>query len=337
MRPFPAPVTVPIPRRCGHASSGQFGQQSLRLFLRYADEQTARGLGIGQDQFGRRRDPVREGDVILHVGQVVDRSTGNRAGGHEIPGRGQHRHLRRRKLHVHAAAGGHLAQVAEQAEARDVGAGVDAHGQHGFGGVAVQGRHHVGRLAGDRGLDEPALDRRGDDSQPDGLGQHQHVAHLGAAVAQHTVGVNRTGDRQAELGFGVLDGVSTEDGNARLGRLVLGAAQDLLEDHQRQTLVRKTDDVQGEQRPGAHGVDIRQRVGRRDGPEAVGVIDDGREEVGGLDDGQLVAHPVDGGIVAGVHAHEHGRVRRHRQLGQHLLQHLRAQLASAAHAVGCSG
>ena len=53
-------------------------------------------------------------------------------------------------------------------------------------------------------------------------------------------------------------------------------------------LERERDEVQRADRRGAHRVDVGQRVGRRDPPEVIGVVDDRREEVDGLDDRQLV-------------------------------------------------
>ena len=62
------------------------------------------------------------------------------------------------------------------------------------------------------------------------------------------------------------------------------AAQDLAQDVRAQRLERERDEVQRADRRPAHRVDVRQRVRRRDPPERVRVVDDRREEVDGLHD-----------------------------------------------------
>ncbi len=51
---------------------------------------------------------------------------------------------------------------------------------------------------------------------------------------------------------------------------------------------RKRDDVERRQRHAAHGVDVRERVGRGDATEIVRVVHDGREEVDRLDEREVV-------------------------------------------------
>src|SRR3712207_8208324 len=51
------------------------------------------------------------------------------------------------------------------------------------------------------------------------------------------------------------------------------------EDVRAELLERERDEVQRADRLAAHGPDVRQRVGRGDPPEVVGVVDDRREEV----------------------------------------------------------
>src|SRR5205823_15072847 len=68
--------------------------------------------------------------------------------------------------------------------------------------------------------------------------------------------------------------------------------------------------------------------------------DDGGEEVGGEDDGQVVAEPVDGGVIGGVEPDEEVGVRRGVEPpheAEHGAQLRRRQLAGAAGAVGEAG
>ena len=56
-------------------------------------------------------------------------------------------------------------------------------------------------------------------------------------------------------------------------------------------------DVQRHRHPAAHGEHVAAGVGGGDGAEVGRVVDERREEVGGGHDGQVVADPVDGGVV----------------------------------------
>ena len=70
----------------------------------------------------------------------------------------------------------------------------------------------------------------------------------------------------------------------------------------RQLVHRHADDRQRQDRRAAHGVDIRERVGRGDAAELERVVDDRHEEIGGRDHGLTVVEAVDGGVVRGLGA-----------------------------------
>ena len=57
-------------------------------------------------------------------------------------------------------------------------------------------------------------------------------------------------------------------------------------------------------RPPAHGVDVRQRVGRGDLAKQIGIVDHRREEVDGLHEAQIIVHAKDARIVGGIEPHE---------------------------------
>ena len=97
------------------------------------------------------------------------------------------------------------------------------------------------------------------------------------------------------------------DGDAGLGDLVRPTAQDLADDVGVEVLGEGAQ-VQREERLGAHGVDVAERVGGRDGPKPVGVVDDRRKEVDGLHDGLGVIEAVDGGVI--------GRAKADQQVGE---------------------
>ena len=69
-------------------------------------------------------------------------------------------------------------------------------------------------------------------------------------------------------------------------------------------LEREADEVQRGDRPAAHRVDVGQRVGRGDPAEVVRVVDDRREEVDRLHEREVVAQPVDAGVVGRGRADE---------------------------------
>ena len=57
-------------------------------------------------------------------------------------------------------------------------------------------------------------------------------------------------------------------------------------------------------RPPAHGVDVRQRVGRGDLAKQERVVDHRREEVDGLHEPQVLPYAEDARIVGGIEPHE---------------------------------
>ena len=66
--------------------------------------------------------------------------------------------------------------------------------------------------------------------------------------------------------------------------------------------------IQRQLRLAAHGVDIRKRIGRGNGPEGIRVIRDRREEIHRLHQGQIVGDLVDRGVIALIEAHQQLRV-----------------------------
>ena len=67
-------------------------------------------------------------------------------------------------------------------------------------------------------------------------------------------------------------------------------------------------DVERHHHPAAHGEHVAAGVGGGDGTEVGRVVDERREEVGRRHDGEVVADPVDGGVVERRQADEQRRV-----------------------------
>ena len=191
----------------------------------------------------------------------------------------------------------------DQAKARNVSAAVklESLGQTNRG--LVKGAHRVKHRASLVLLDKLALNGRGDDARADRLGQQQNIAHACAAVGEHAVERDKAAHRQAVLGLVVVDGVTARNGAARLDALVGTARQNLAGNLNTQA-TGYAEQVHGMARPPAHGVDVRQRVGRGDLAKQKRVVDHRREEVDGLNEGQVIADAENARIVGGIEPHE---------------------------------
>ena len=137
---------------------------------------------------------------------------------------------------------------------------------------------------------QAALERRRDRAGAERLGQHERVAGPAARVGQHRVaGATMPGDRQAVLRLGVVDRVAADDRRRRppprRRRRRAGSRAARPARASRAGRRRGSAPMTG---AAAHRVDVRQRVGRGDPAERVGVVDDRREEVDGLHERQVV-------------------------------------------------
>jgi hypothetical protein len=92
-------------------------------------------------------------------------------------------------------------------------------------------------------------------------------------------------------------------------------------------------EVEREQRPPAHRVDVRHRVLGRDPAPGAGVVDDGGEEVGGHHERARSIQPPDGRVVTGLGADEEVRVAGRGQRAQDLRELVRCELAGSTRAV----
>ena len=122
----------------------------------------------------------------------------------------------------------------------------------------------------------------------DRLGQHEHVARLGARVREHAVGVHGPDHRHAVLRLGVVDRVAADDQAPRFGGDARATVEHPREQLERQAVTRPGDEVERHQRRAAHRVHVGERVGRGDPPPVERVVDDRREEVGGEHEREVV-------------------------------------------------
>src|SRR3979490_645814 len=131
-----------------------------------------------------------------------------------------------------------------------------------------------------------------------------------------------------------VDRMPPRGGDARLGAHRLAAFENAADHRHRQLVERHADDGEREDRPRAHGVDVGERIGGRDAPEVVRVIDDRREEISGGDERLAVVQAVDRCIVRGLGADEQLlRQSADRCRSENFSQHRGRDLAAAAAAV----
>jgi hypothetical protein len=116
--------------------------------------------------------------------------------------------------------------------------------------------------------------------------------------------VNRPRDGKAELDFRIADGVPADDGTLRGHAAFRPAGENLAEPLHAEFVIREADEVHGGDGRAAHRVDIRERIGRRDLPVNVGVIDDGGEEVQRLNQRDVWGNTVDARVVVRFGADE---------------------------------
>ena len=117
-----------------------------------------------------------------------------------------------------------------------------------------------------------------------------------AALREDAIGVDQALHGEAEDRLLAADGVAADDRAARRPDHFGRGAKHGLDRLERQPLGEGRD-VQRDRHPAAHGEHVAARVGRGDGAEVGRVVDERREEVGRGHHREVVADPVDGGVV----------------------------------------
>ena len=122
--------------------------------------------------------------------------------------------------------------------------------------------------------------------------------------------------------------MAARDGTTRLDALIGAARQNLTGNLDAQA-TGYAEQVHGMARPPAHGVDVRQRVGRGDLAKQKRVVDHRREEVDGLHEAQVFANTKDTRIVGGIEPHEQVVVMHIGQVAQDLGEGSGSQLGGS--------
>ena len=228
-----------------------------------------------------------------------------------------------------AAALGHLEAVAQQGEARHVGAAVDPVFHHNVPGGAVQSGHLPVNAVHHRPAGQPRLGGSGQHAHAQGLGQQQHVPGPGSAVGKDAPGVHEPRHRQPINGLRPVDGVAAGDDGLGLIGLVIPAPQQLLH-HVLGHGLRQAQDIQRQLGLPAHGVHIADGVGRGDLSIQERIVHNRREKVRGLHQGSVLVQIIHAGVVGLVIPHQQPGVRMGPEPVQQLRQGSGAYLGSAA-------
>ena len=193
--------------------------------------------------------------------------------------------------------------VAGEAETGDVGGGAGAVEQRQARALGVRALHlHQRGL--EAGLVEPLeLEGVHQRAAAERLGEDQAVAGARALIREQAVRIAVADHREPELELLVADRVAAQNRGASRGAGSRAAGEDARQDLGR-SVGREAAEVEREERAPAHGVDVRDRVGRGDAAEALRIVADRRNEVGRRNE-RLAAEEHHAGVVEGLRSDEH--------------------------------
>ena len=123
-----------------------------------------------------------------------------------------------------------------------------------------------------------------------------------------------------------------DDKTLRLGGLGVAALQSAPQNRLVQRR-RKAHHIEGNQRPAAHRVHIRQRIGGGDRPKFIRIIGNRREKIHGNDQCRIVVDPINGGVIARLGPHQQVRMPQQRNIAQDLAQVLQRKLGRSTGAM----
>ena len=222
---------------------------------------------------------------------------------------------------AHQGKAGHIGHAVDTVFLCDL-TGVFIEGCHLLYGALVQLRRgQLGAVGG------------GGDANAQGFGEDEHIPFQWGAIHADLIGTGKAGHGKAVFRLLVIDGMAAGDDDAGLIGFLVAAAQHLV-DHLLGHLRGHGHDIECDLWGGAHGVNIADGVCCGDLPEHVGIIHNGREEIQRLHNGQIIAYLINGGVVAGIVAHQQVFILYRGDALQDLAQHSRAYLGAAAPAGG---
>ena len=184
------------------------------------------------------------------------------------------------------------------------------------------------------GRQQPFLVSRAIKPHAQPFAKNQGIARLGAAVAAQIAWIDEADNHQPINWLDRIDRMSAGNRNTRRRAYAFTAFKNASNGLHGQGIDRHPDDGQGKQRRSTHGVNIGNRVGRRDAPKVERIVDDGHEKIGRRDDRLLFIDLIDRRIVAGFNPDQ--KLRRNklrRRLGQDLFKYARGNLAATTAAM----
>ena len=303
-------------------------------------QQAAAGLRVVSEGHQLQGHTGSDVERCGHEPPIVGGPAGLDAGPRKLERTGERRQRRRVEGKARAGRSSHLEAVSEQTEPSHIRGSDHAFRDEHFRGGAVQPPHLIDGASEVVGSGPALPVARNENAGSEALGQDEDVARARPALAQEPVRMRRADDRQAVLGLGVADRVTAGERPARLADLGRGPRKDRGQHILRQ-FFGECRDGQGEQDPAAHREDVGQRVRRGDLPERSRIVDERREEIERADDREVVAHPVDGGVVGRIEARD--QVARWvggglgTEPGERIGQQVGAELGRAAATVGQLG
>ncbi len=223
--------------------------------------------------------------------------------------------------------------MTEEPETAHVGGRVHGETAQRLHGGPIQLAHGADGRRDRVGRRQVPLDPGGNHSSAERLAEHQAVAGLGARFPVQSVRVGGTEGGEPELGLRIVDRMAARDRYPGLGTDPGGALENGSHDLLRKLAGRNGEDAERKQRSRAHGVQVGERVRRRDRPEVLRVVHQGGEEVDRRHQGDVLGQSIHGRVVPSPEPDQQPRIGPGRQVLQHRLQVRRTQLAGSAGAV----
>lgn len=195
------------------------------------EEESARSLGIGQEDLCFFRNVAGEGGEFLCEFEVLAAATGDVPFLDEFHDRGiDGRNSRRINASSHAGFAAKVAEVSEKPKAGHVGTGArHAHGGEG-GTRGVEFGHLLGDFCFQFFRGEAFADRGGNDPGAEWFGEEEVIAGLAAGVGDGAVRVDQAGHGKSVERLGIEHGVATGEGAFSFGDLVGSPEEDLVDD-----------------------------------------------------------------------------------------------------------
>jgi hypothetical protein len=324
--------------RAGEALRAKATEHLVHRFGRAGDEQSSARLRIGQDRLFDRA-VRREVDLMAVSLPVPGRAARDVTGGRHFPRVAEQGDRTPPHARAHARSAANLEQVSQQAEARHVGESVHAGEACQLQAWSVELRRAGNQLPILRAADLLFLERRPVHTHTERLAENDLVSGPRSGVPLHEGRVDETDRHETVDRLDRIDAVSARDRNAGAAADRFAAVENLSNGVDGQLADRHRHESQGKERPAAHRVHVRDRVGRRDRPEVERIVHDRHEEVGRGDNRLALVDLVNGRIVAGFEADQ--QLARHETrpgaLGDDLLEHRGSELAAASAAVRETG